>query len=316
MLHSALYGIHYFLLCFFTVLLIGLRQSDALAADQESVRVVCTTGMIADLLANIAPPHFEVKGLMGPGVDPHLYKATQGDLRRLASAGIIFYNGHYLEGPMAEVLGRFSGDKPAIALAELLPAERLRPIEGTKDEFDPHVWFDVKLWMAVGDSAADELSKFAPKDADIIQKRWNEYRDELEALDTWVVQQLAAVPESRRILVTAHDAFGYFGERYGFRVVGLQGVSTLTEFGLSDIARVSAVVVDNKIPAVFVESSVPKRFVEALQEGVRAKGYDLSIGEPLFSDAMGQPGTEAGTYLGMVRHNVQSIVEGLGDPQL
>jgi len=275
------------------------------------VRVVTTTGMIADLAARIAGPHATVVALMGPGVDPHLYKASESDVRKIAEADLVLYNGLHLEGKMGDILVKMARNRPVVAVSESVPTERLREPPEFAGQYDPHIWFDVALWAETIDPMLAALTDLDPANADAYTRNAAELRSELDELDAWVARRIAELPEERRILVTAHDAFGYFGERYGVHVVGLQGISTLAEAGLQDVERVVDLVVDRQVRAVFIESSVPQRSVEAVQVACRERGHEVSIGGQLFSDAMGAPGTPEGTYAGMVRHNVNTIVNAL-----
>jgi manganese/zinc/iron transport system substrate-binding protein len=275
------------------------------------VRVVTTTGMIADLAGRIAGPHAAVEALMGSGVDPHLYKASESDVRKLSEADLVLYNGLHLEGKMGDILVKMARRRPVVAVSETVPKDRLREPPEFAGQYDPHIWFDVALWAETIDAILAALVELDPANADAYTRGADQLRSELVELDSWVAGRIAELPEDRRILVTAHDAFGYFGQRYGVQVVGLQGISTLAEAGLQDVERVVDLVVDRQIRAVFVESSVPQRSVEAVQVACRERGHEVVIGGQLFSDAMGTPGTPEGTYAGMVRHNVNTIVNSL-----
>lgn len=281
------------------------------AAADRPLRVVTTTGMIADSTARIAGELADVRALMGPGVDPHLYKASQGDVRLLSRADLILYNGLHLEGKMGDILVKMARSRPVVAVSETIPEDQLREPPEFAGQYDPHVWFDVRLWSETLGPIVDALVELDPAHAGAFRERAEGYRSELLALDAWVASRVAEVPEARRVLVTAHDAFGYFGRRYSIRVVGLQGISTLAEAGLQDVERVVDLVVRNRIKAIFVESSVPRRSIEAVQVACRERGHEVAIGGQLFSDAMGPAGTPEGTYPGMVRHNVDTIVDAL-----
>lgn len=274
-----------------------------------SLQVTVTTGMIADVVRNVGGEHVAVTALMGPGVDPHLYKASEGDIGKLSAASIIFYNGLHLEGRMADVLVKMARNKPTVAVAEAIPEGDLMMTEDGAE--DPHIWFDVKLWMKTVSVVRDELSKLDPANKEAYAANAAAYLKELEAVDIYAREQLAAIPTGQRVLVTAHDAFGYFGRAYQVEVMGLQGISTAAEYGLSDVQALVDLLVQRKIKAVFVESSVPKRSIEALVQGAQAKGHTVAIGGELFSDAMGAGGTPEGSYIGMVRHNVDTIVKAL-----
>ncbi|CAN5897407.1 manganese ABC transporter substrate-binding protein/adhesin MntA [soil metagenome] len=275
------------------------------------LRIVTTTGLLEDAVRNIVGDRAEVVALMGPGVDPHLYKATQGDVRRLSRADIIVYNGLHLEGKMGEVLRKVSRHKTVIAAAEGLPKHRLRPLPGSPGNYDPHIWFDVLLWKDAVQHLSEELQKRDPANRELYARHTATYTQELDQLDAWVKQQLARIPAAQRVLVTAHDAFGYFGEAYGIEVRGLQGISTVAEFGLRDVSTLVGFMVERRLPAIFVESSVSQRSVEAVIQGSRSRGHPIRQGGTLYSDALGAKNSPAGTYTGMVRANVQTIVEGL-----
>ncbi len=279
--------------------------------NSGKIRVVCTTGMVADAASSLLADRAVIKTLMGPGVDPHLYKATQGDIEALTSADLIVYNGLHLEGKMAEIFQKLSRTKTVIALGELLPEDRLINSTNYADAYDPHIWFDVYLWSIAVQKLADELEKQFPESAAIINQNAAHYADTLFALDQFVRKEIGQIPKSQRVLITAHDAFKYFGQAYGMEVKGLQGISTSSEYGLRDISDLVNYVVDHNIKAIFVESSVPKRSVEAVIEGASERGHKLMLGGQLFSDAMGRMGTPEGTYPGMVRYNVNTIVKAL-----
>ena len=280
-------------------------QSSAMA---KPLNVVVTTGMIGDLVLNIGQKNVEMTALMGVGVDPHLYKATHGDLRRLQKADVIFYNGLHLEGKMQDVFEKLSHRKPVYAVTQDIDEQQLHRYGKAHD---PHVWFDVALWHKAGQLVLKKLIQHDPQNEKIYRKNAAQYLKQLSKLDHWVAQQVSQIPKQQRVLITAHDAFGYFGTAYDMEVRGLQGISTATEFGLHDIKALKELILARKIKAVFVESSVPKRFLESLVAGVNEVGRPLKIGGELYSDAMGLSGTPAGTYIGMVKHNVNVIVQAL-----
>ncbi|MEW6745382.1 MAG: zinc ABC transporter substrate-binding protein [Planctomycetota bacterium] len=294
------------------VLLVVLLPAgcDSQPSDERPL-VLTTIGMIADVTSRIATDHVRVEALMGPGVDPHLYKTSEGDIRRLSRATLVLFNGLHLEGKMADVLGKMGRERPVVAVTDAIPREALRAPPEFAGQYDPHVWFDVSLWSLTVERIAAELQKIDPPHATDIAANAAALRSELEALDQWVTQRIAEIPENRRVLVTAHDAFGYFGRRYGIEVVGLQGISTVAEAGIQDVERLVELIVRRRVPAIFVESSVPRRAIEAVQSACRARGHEVAIGGQLFSDAMGAAGTPEGTYAGMVRYNVNTIVEAL-----
>ncbi len=279
-----------------------------------NVRVTVTTAQIADLVKNVGGNRVKVTALMGPGTDPHLYKASQGDIGRLSSAHIVFYNGCMLEGRMTDILERIArAGRPAasVALAERLDPARLTHPPQFEGHPDPHIWMDVSLWAQTIPIVVQELSAIDPAGQEEYQKNGEAYSEVLRTLHEKVIQQIQTIPKERRVLVTAHDAFGYFGRAYDIEVTGLQGISTASEFGLQDLQRLVNLIVERQIKAVFVESSVPRRSIEALVEGCKARGHEIRIGGELYSDAMGPEDTPEGTYVGMIEHNVHTIVEAL-----
>jgi manganese/zinc/iron transport system substrate-binding protein len=279
--------------------------------SSRKIRVVCTIGMIADIAAVVGGDRTDVTGLMGPGVDPHLYKASAGDVRLLSGADIIFYNGLHLEGAMVEVLEEMSRRIQSVAVASGIPESLLISPPAFKGLHDPHVWFDVTLWMRAVEAVKDTYIDFDSANAELYSANADAYLDKLKELDSYVHERAEMLPEPQRVLVTAHDAFNYFGRQYGFVVRGLQGISTASEAGTGDIQKLADFITARKIRAVFIESSVPRRNIEAVQAAVKSRGFDVAIGGELFSDAMGDPGTPEGTYIGMVRHNIDTIVAAL-----
>ena len=279
----------------------------------DRVRVVATIGMITDVTERIGGDRVQVHGLMGPGVDPHLYRAGAGDLRRLTSADLILYNGLFLEAALGEVLEEMRGRVLTRAVTRDIPRDRLLSPPEFEGAFDPHVWSDVGLWRIAAATIRDALVDVDPDGAEAYHGRHAELDAELEALDAWVREEVVRVPEDLRVLVTAHDAFNYFGRAYGFEVRGLQGLSTVTEAGAADVQQLAGFLLERGIPALFVESSIPPRTVESVRRAVLARGGEVEIGGTLYSDAMGGAGTPEGTYPGMIRHNVRTIVEALAD---
>jgi manganese/zinc/iron transport system substrate-binding protein len=275
------------------------------------LRVVCTTGMITDAVRNVAGARVKVTGLMGPGIDPHVYKASEGDVARIAEADVLFYNGLHLEAKMADVFERMSDRVPTVALAESLEKSLLLSPDQFQGGYDPHVWFDVSLWIKVVGRVADELVRLDPPNATYYSENASRYVAELQALHDEVLHMAESIPAERRFVITAHDAFDYFGRAYKFGVRGLQGISTATEAGTADVDELATFIAQRKIPAIFIESSVPARAIQAVQAAVRAKGFEVEIGDQLYSDALGDPDSPAGTYVGMVRHNINAITRGL-----
>jgi len=283
---------------------------------QTPVQVVTTVNFITDLVQQVGGNRVRVRGLMGAGVDPHLYKASAGDVRRLQQAHLIFYAGLDLEGKMVELLERLP---KAIAVTDAIPRERLiRPPGGFQGQYtyDPHVWFDVTLWQLTVDRVREALSRVDPAGSAYYRASAAAYRQRLTQLDAFIRQQIALVPPQQRVLITAHDAFAYLGRRYGLEVRGLQGISTVTEAGARDVQELAEFIVQRRIRAIFVESSVPRRPIEAVVAAVKARGWSVVIGGELFSDAAGNLGTPQGTYVGMMEHNIRTIVNGLLGRQL
>jgi manganese/zinc/iron transport system substrate-binding protein len=280
-------------------------------ASNQPIRAVATIGMITDIVQIVGGDRVEVTGLMGPGVDPHLYKASEGDVALLANAEIIFYNGLHLEAQLGEVLERMQARTRTVAVTDGIDRSLLLNPPEFQGATDPHVWFDVTLWMKAVETVRDSLSEMDPEGADLYAQNAASYLAGLEELHQYVLSQAERVPADKRVLITAHDAFNYFGRAYGFEVRGLQGISTATEVSTADVQALAAFIFEREIPALFVESSVPQRTIEAVQAAVRAQGFQVRIGGQLFSDAMGDPGTPEGSYVGMVRHNIDTIVAAL-----
>lgn len=293
------------------VVVLATACSSPSPQGSDKLNIVCTTGMIGDALTHIAGDAAQVTTLMGPGVDPHLYKPTQGDLGLLSQADIIVYNGLHLEGKMGEVFKKLARTKKVMALGELLPPELLRHPESDTQAHDPHIWFDVSLWARAVREVGEQLIQMYPSHAEVFRANTASYSAQLDSLHRRVQAHIATIPGDQRILVTAHDAFGYFGKAYQMEVRGLQGISTASEYGLRDISNMVNFLTDRKIKAVFVESSVPAKSLEAVLEGCARRGHQVRIGGHLFSDAMGEKGSPEGTYIGMVEANVAAMVGGL-----
>lgn len=283
------------------------------AASAEPVRAVATIGMIGDVVENVGGECVEVRTIMGPGVDPHLYQARASDVRAFQQADVIFYAGYSLEGQLGNVLARLSETRPTVAVSPTA-AKPDDLIEADEDayEIDPHLWMDVRLWARTVPAITGALSDLRPECADTIESNAGQYVSKLEALHEWVAEAVASIPEEQRILVTAHDAFNYYGRAYGIEVAGIQGISTESEAGVADVREMARIVADREVPAVFVETTISPRTVEAVTEAARRRGHDVILGNELYSDAMGEAGTAAGTYIGMIRENTISIVTALG----
>lgn len=281
----------------------------------EPYKIVCTIGMIADIVRNVAGDRAQVEGIIGEGVDPHLYKPTRGDVVALSEADVVFYNGLLLEGKMTDVLVRVaSTGKPVKAVTEAIleDADYLMEKDDNSGHTDPHVWMDVKGWIKAVEVVAEALSTFDPEHRETYRSNAEQYVEKLKALDAYAQKSIASIPESHRVLVTAHDAFNYLGRATGLTVRGIQGLSTESEAGVRDLEELIDFIITQKIPSIFVETSVSDKNVRALVEGATARGHSLRIGGTLFSDAMGPPGTYEGTYIGMIDHNVTTITRALG----
>lgn len=288
-------------------------ESDRKAAEGDALRVVATTGMIADVVRNVGGPLVNVKNLVGEGIDPHLYNPTRGDVVALNGADLVFYNGLLLEGRMGDVLQRlYDRGRQIHAVADWFGPGSGYPLLEEEDGLDPHLWMDVGAWTQVAGQIAIVLSEIMPEHAEAIQSRAAAFRNRLSDLDEYARVVLGSIPERRRILITAHDAFGYMGRAYGIEVRGIQGISTDSEAGVRDIEDLIRFIIARDIPAVFVETSIPDKNVRALIEGSAARGHTLRIGGELFSDAMGPAGSYTGTYIGMIDHNVSTIAAALG----
>lgn len=285
----------------------GDKPADKTAAGGK-INVVATTMQVGDLVRVIGGEYVDLAVLMGPGIDPHQYKASAGDVNRLGGADLIVYSGLHLEAKMTDVLERLGTTRPTLAAAAAVPESELITIDGAHD---PHVWFDVARWRLALDAVAARMAEVDPDHAEQYAANAAAYRDELTALHEECRGLISRIMPQKRILITAHDAFNYLGRGYGMEVVGLQGISTLAEAGTADVQDLAELIATRKIPAVFVESSVSPRAIEAVREAVRARGFEVTVGGELYSDAMGDAGTPAGTYVGMVRHNITTIVDAL-----
>lgn len=287
------------------------KGSTANGSGEEKITIVTTISQIAEPISVIGGDKVDVLSLMGPGVDPHLYNATQGDIAKLDRADLVLYSGLHLEGQMNEVFEEIGKSRPTLPISESLPEDDL--LINELGDTDPHVWFDMELWKQALGNATGELKRLSPENAEYFEDNQNEYFAKLDALNAESKAKLAEIPEGKRTLVTAHDAFGYFGRANGIDVVGLQGLSTEDEIGVSDINATIDLLLEYSIPAVFVESSINPKSIEAVIEGAKSKGLEVKVGGELFSDAMGEEGTEEGTYLGMYKHNVETIYEALSE---
>ncbi|MDE0043650.1 MAG: zinc ABC transporter substrate-binding protein [Candidatus Poribacteria bacterium] len=286
--------------------------ANANLTTEKKLHVVATIGMITDILKNIGQDRIDVTGIVGAGVDPHLYKPTAGDVERLKDADIIFYNGLNLEMKIIGAAHDQMADKTkAVTVTAGILRSQLRTSSEFQGGYDPHVWHDVSLWMKAAERVRETLAQADPDNAEYYLSNAKRYLEELRTLHDDLQYLAAQIPAQRRVLVTTHDAFGYFGRAYGFEVRGLQGLNTETEAGVADVRELAEYIIEHRIPAMFVETSTPSQGIEAVQAAVRAKGFEVQIGGRLFADAMGTPGTPKGTYIGMMRHNIDTTVNAL-----
>jgi len=275
------------------------------------LHIVTTTGIIEDCIKQIVGDSAEVSSIMGPGTDPHLYKPTPGDVELLDEADIIICNGLHLEGKMAEMLENYSKEKPVLKISDGIDEKDIIKSADFADSYDPHIWFDTKIWGQGLEYIANELGKIDSVNANYYEKNYHDYMLEITELDVWVRDRLNSIDSTQRILITSHDAFHYFGRRYDIEVKGIQGISTLSEVGLKDISDMVDFVLERKIRSIFVETSTSQKTAQSIADGCLAKKYSVALEGPLYSDALGEPDSEGGTYIGMIRGNVEMIVKGL-----
>lgn len=297
-----------FIVLLTAVLVLGCANNKK---DNGKLNVVVTTTILTDLVQNIGGDLINLQGLMGAGVDPHLYKASEGDVSKLFNADVIFYNGLHLEGKLVAIFEKMEAEKTTVALGDFLSKEGLISSDYFASNYDPHVWFNIQYFKEFSDQVTTVLSTKDPKNKERYQANNIAFQQELDLLQTTVENKIASLDPQKRILITAHDAFNYFGKNYGFKVVGLQGLSTATEAGVQDVQQLSEYIIEHKVKAIFVESSVPRRTIEALEAAVLSKGHQVSIGGSLYSDALGDVGSLEGTYIGMFLYNVKTIVNAL-----
>jgi manganese/zinc/iron transport system substrate-binding protein len=293
------------------------RYGSATSTINPPFCVVCTTTMLADTVRILSGNSDDINiiTIMGPGVDPHLYRAREGDVHRIANANLVLYHGLHLEGKLGDLFAGMQAYVPTVPITEIINPAKLRG-SGFAGIYDPHVWHDVALWIACVENVRDALMEYNPDCAQEYAKNAAVYIDELHNLDRWIHEQIKTIPQTQRILITAHDAFAYFGKAYGLEVLGLQGISTESEIGTKDIIDMVKHIIENRIPVMFVESSVPTRAAQAVQQAVAAAGWSIVLGEELYSDSLGDKKSGADTYVHMMHHNVCAIVSGLSrDPQ-
>jgi manganese/zinc/iron transport system substrate-binding protein len=304
------------------VALAGCAEAGSTGQDDFSdrtINVVATTTMIRDAVEQVGGERVEVESLMGPGVDPHEYRARESDVAKMSNANVIFYNGHHLEGRMSDVLAEMGDRVRTVAVAEAIdPSLLLTPDpdflgEDFEGDHDPHVWFDVSLWKLVVEEIRDTLVDMDPDHEEVYSTNAERYLAELDELDEYARQRISEVPEQQRVLITAHDAFAYLGHAYGLEVRGLQPITTVVEAGAADVRQLADFIVEHEIRAIFLETAVPPQGILAVREAVQARGFDVAIGGELYGDALGAPDTPEGTYIGAFRHNIDTIVDALTD---
>lgn len=277
--------------------------------EDDVIHVVTTIAQIANPISEIGGEHVKVTSLMGSGVDPHLYQATTGDISKLEQSDVILYSGLHLEANMIKVFDQMNKSKPVVAIGESIAEDEL--LRDVKGAIDPHIWFDIDLWKQALTAATEQLIEMQPQYKDDFLANKEQYFAKLDSLKQQSVAKLSEIPEEQRILVTAHDAFGYFGRMNDIKVIGLQGLSTEAEIGLTDIEETIDILMEHKVPAVFIESSINPASIQAVIEGAQKNGIDVQLGGSLYSDAMGAEGTSEGAYIGMYEHNVTTIYEAL-----
>ena len=301
------------------LLIVGLIAVFAVACGNDNVtqdngkyNVVATTTLVGDLVKQIGGDYVNIESLMGPGVDPHLYKASAGDVTRMQSADMIVYSGLHLEGKMGDIFDNLrASEKLIVSATDNIDEDELLDFITSPGSFDPHVWFDVKLWEEAAKNVEKGLSKLDKDNKDNYEKNLENYLEKLDDLEDYIEERISEIPKEKRILITAHDAFQYFGKAYDFKVKGLQGISTDAEAGTSDVRKLAELIVEKQIKAIFVESSVPRKNIEALQEAVKSKGFEVEIGGELYSDSTGDAGSDAETYIGTFKANIDTIVDAL-----
>lgn len=299
-------------IAFFILLIIGATKIivNGKSNSNSQLKIVCTTTLIADVVKHIVDNKLEVVSLMGPGIDPHTYKAKSHDSEILSSADLILYNGLHLEGKMEEVFAQLTAQGKAYAVSQGIERDLLRSV-GFENVFDPHIWFDVPLWIQVVDFCVEKCIQLDPPNRDIYLENACNYVKRLKSLDQYIQQEILKIPLEKRVIITAHDAFGYFGNRYGCKVIGLQGLSTDSDISLQDIMQLVHFIVQHKVPVIFAETAITNQGLEAVKRACSARGWQLRIIDQLYTDALGLPNSQADTYEGMMYANVQVITHAL-----
>ena len=293
------------------LLLFACSSNNSKPSENIKPTIVATTSIVADIAKNICSDFATVESLMGPGVDPHLYKASHGDIESLSAADVVIYNGLHLEGKMSDILEKLKSSKTVIAVSDGIDQSSIRTINAEANVHDPHIWFDISIWSKGVAHVGLKLQEKFPEHKDVIQSRTDSYLHQMDSVHKACLQAVESLPIEKRILITSHDAFEYFGRSYNFKVRGLQGISTLSESGLKDVTDMVNFIIDNKIKAVFVENSVPQKALRSVIDGCKSKGHDVIVGGELFSDALGADRTPEGSYLGMIYYNVETVTNAL-----
>lgn len=290
----------------------GNNRNNIQVKDNGKLNIVVTTTIIGDAVKAIGGDKVNLEVLMGPGIDPHLYKASAGDVNKMQKADLLIYNGLHLEGKLGDIFEQLQKtNKNTYAVADVIDSAKLIESEEFAGSYDPHIWFDVQLWIEAVEGIKNSLITIDSENHDYYNKNALDYLNELESLNDYIKSRVEELPENKKVIITAHDAFSYFGEAYGFEVKGLQGLSTVTEAGTADVRDLAEFIANREIAAIFIESSVPAKNMEALKNAVDSRGFTVEIGGELFSDSLGNPGTEEETYIGTVKHNINTIVDGL-----
>lgn len=282
--------------------------------SHEKLKIVTTTGIIFDGVQAIVGDSAYVDFIMGPGTDPHVYKPTSTDVELLDEADVIVMNGLHLEGKMAEMLNKYGQEKPVIRISDGIAEKHLLKVADFEDAYDPHIWFDLTIWEKGLQHFTEEISSIDSTNKVFYQQNFERYKNQMREADDFIASELAKIPENKRVLITSHDAFNYFGRKYSIDVRGIQGISTLSEVGLKEISDMVNFVVDNQITAIFTETATSDKTAKSIQDGAKEKGHEVAIDGPLYADALGEPHEPAGTYVGMIKANVEMIVNGLTQP--
>jgi manganese/zinc/iron transport system substrate-binding protein len=292
------------------VVFLGLRWSNE-TTHMQAFTIVCTTSILADAVRIIGGSDVKVIQLMGPGIDPHLYRPREGDVHRIMEADLVIYHGLHLEGRLATLFEQMNRYVPTYAVSDAVPIDLLRIVDPTGPHYDPHIWHAVPLWMRVIEGIAQQCAQYDPVHADVYMHRAQRYIQVLLELHQWIVAIIAEIPEAQRILITAHDAFGYFGVTYGVQVVALQGISTESDIAIHDVIKLVEYIVQKQVPALFVETAIPHRTLQAVIDAVTMQGHTITLGGELYADALGDLDSGADTYIRMLRHNVSVIYDAL-----